>query len=1305
MANIAYQDEYGHIKVKLDAEKCISCGRCYIACKHKARHYEDDTARFFSDLSEGISISLIAAPAIRINIPEYKKLFTYLKRLGVKKIYDVSLGADICVWAHVKHIEKNGPTPLITQPCPVIVNYCEIYRHDLLEYLSPVHSPMGCVSIYMKEYEGITDRIAALSPCVSKTCEFESTGLAQYNVTFSGLIKFLKTNDIKLPQEETGFDHMESGIGSLFPMPGGLKENLEFYLGNKLIIDRAEGYGVFENLNTYANSPKELRPHIFDVLNCHDGCNIGTACEQSVNLFKINRTMDKNRNAATDNRNKEYFESVYKRYNDTLDASRFFRDYQAVSTTFPPITDEDIEKAFELLGKTDEEKQHLDCDACGSETCHNMARKIALGVNIPVNCMVMAMEAAKNEHEQNLAAHEQLSMMEKMREVDERMRVMLDVNPHINIVFNNQFKVFDCNAAAIKFLGYETKEEFIAKFAKRITQSIPPYQSNGRPSIPLSERFATAVKEGSVRFETDMVMAGEMRTLDVNFKRIPYEDSFAIVGYVFDMTDIHRREMELKSARETNELQLAKVNLVVKATKIGLWDMEIVQDDPTDPSNVFTWSDEFRHMLGFSDETDFPNVLGSWSDRLHPEDKGKALEKFEKHLLDTTGKTPYDVEYRIAKKDGKYAHFHASGETIRDENGKALRIAGSLMDITETKNMLLDTEKQRIAAEAANKAKSTFLSTMSHEIRTPMNAILGITEIQLLDEKLEKNTRDAFDKIYASGDMLLGIINDILDLSKIEAGKLELLIDDYEVASLISDTAQLNMMRIGSKPIDFELFVDENMPAVLSGDELRVKQIFNNLLSNAFKYTSAGKVSLSVYAETNDDNDDDNKTIMIISISDTGQGMTKEQINSLFDEYSRFNMQSNRTTEGTGLGMSITQNLIRLMGGTISVESEPGKGSTFVVRLPQGRADSAVLGRGMAENLHQFRTSSRAQMKRVQIAREPMPYGSVLIVDDVETNIYVARGLMAPYGLKIDSADGGFAAIEKIKRGKVYDIVFMDHMMPKMDGIEATKILRDMGYKHPIVALTANAVSGQSDIFLGNGFEDYISKPIDIRQLNNVLNKLIRDRQPPEVIEAARRQAAVKNGQPAENEPQAFVDPRFAEAFVRDAAKSMAALEAINEKHGAYNENDIRTYVIHAHGMKSALANIGKMELAAVALKLEKSGKNGDTETIKNETPAFLDSLRDVIECLTLKSETADDEAADDEDSSYLREKLSAIKAACERYDEKSADIILAEMREKTWSRPTKEILKKISGYLLHSDFDEVLKAVDKITKTAQRTA
>jgi CheY-like chemotaxis protein/two-component sensor histidine kinase len=380
--------------------------------------------------------------------------------------------------------------------------------------------------------------------------------------------------------------------------------------------------------------------------------------------------------------------------------------------------------------------------------------------------------------------------------------------------------------------------------------------------------------------------------------------------------------------------------------------------------------------------------------------------------------------------------------------------------------------------------------------------------MQMEKDELSPDTHEALSKVHNSGYLLLNIINDILDLSKIEAGKLELTPVNYDVASMINDTVQLNIIRYDSKPIRFELQAAEDIPITLYGDELRIKQILNNIITNAFKYTDIGKITMLAAVEYKKHEPTEEPGIdLIFRISDTGRGMTSEQVDKLFDDYTRFNLKANRTTEGTGLGMGITKRLVQLMNGDISVESEKGKGSAFTVRLPQGIvAGAGMFGKELTKSISMLSYDQPAQKKNgPQIVREYMPYGSVLIVDDMEPNLYVARGLMFPYGLSIETAASGPEAISKIKNGAKFDIIFMDHFMPKMDGIETVKIIREFGYTRPIVALTANALVGQADMFMENGFDGFISKPIDIRQLNVTLNKLIRDRYPAETVEAARR--------------------------------------------------------------------------------------------------------------------------------------------------------------------------------------------------------
>jgi CheY-like chemotaxis protein len=422
----------------------------------------------------------------------------------------------------------------------------------------------------------------------------------------------------------------------------------------------------------------------------------------------------------------------------------------------------------------------------------------------------------------------------------------------------------------------------------------------------------------------------------------------------------------------------------------------------------------------------------------------------------------------------------------------------------------------------------------------------------------------------------------------------------------------------------------------------------------------------------------------MIRVSDTGQGMTAEQVRKLGDRFSRFNLDANRKTEGTGLGMNITRNLVQLMSGDIIVESTPGMGSVFTVRLPQLCANSSPIGRELADNLMKLNLKNTTKMKNAQITQEFMPYGRVLVVDDVETNLYVARGLMAPYGISIDTVMSGFETIDKIRDGVEYDIIFMDHMMPRMDGIEATKHIRNLGYKRPVVALTANAITGQAEMFLKNGFDDFISKPIDIRQLNAVLNKLIRDKQPQEILDEARKQ---KNSLYAAGGHNIVIDHQLAQFFVRDAEKAVGILNAIC-KNKCRRTDDIAIFIINIHAMKSALANVGESDLCSMASDLEQAGRDLNIELILSSLPEFIVSLQKIIE----KLKPVDDDTADDDidvDYLYLQEKLRIIKKSCDSFNKKSAKDALVLLKKQPLPRKIKGKLKMISEHLLHSEFDE----------------
>ena len=402
-ANITVERE-GKILIEIDNSKCIACGACLPACHHGSRQFEDDTEQFFADLRSGVPITLITAPATKSNVNEWGRMLSWFRNEGVQRIYDVSLGADICVWGHIRYIQKYGPGPLITQPCPSIVSYIVRHKNELIKYLSPVQSPIGSLAVFMKKYEGVTTKIAAITPCIAKRLEFESTGLVDYNITIKNLSEYIEKHRIVFPAEASGFDSYEAGLGSLFPMPGGLKENIEYYLGKTIRIDKAEGpETVYKKLDEYAEQPESRLPVIYDVLNCGEGCNLGTGTRGDKNIFQINTSMDNARQASIREGHTEYLDDLYKKFDERFRLDDFLRTYDAAPVQMIKITHDDIERAFIDLGKLDDFSRQFNCGSCGCDTCLEMAQKIAKGVNTIENCVVKARNDIQKEQSESIS--------------------------------------------------------------------------------------------------------------------------------------------------------------------------------------------------------------------------------------------------------------------------------------------------------------------------------------------------------------------------------------------------------------------------------------------------------------------------------------------------------------------------------------------------------------------------------------------------------------------------------------------------------------------------------------------------------------------------------------------------------------------------------------------------------------------------------------------------------------------------------------------------------------------------------------
>ncbi|MDR2503372.1 MAG: response regulator [Deltaproteobacteria bacterium] len=617
--------------------------------------------------------------------------------------------------------------------------------------------------------------------------------------------------------------------------------------------------------------------------------------------------------------------------------------------------------------------------------------------------------------------------------------------------------------------------------------------------------------------------------------------------------------------------------------------------------------------------------------------------------------------------------------------------------------------------KAANNAKSTFLANMSHEIRTPMNAIIGFSELTLYKEDLDGEVRETLTKIRNAGKTLLGIINDILDISKIESGKFEIIPVEYDTPSLINDVVALNITRIGEKPIKFILKVDESLPATLLGDELRIKQICNNLLSNAFKYTHEGDVEFSVAADR--DGDD---IRLVLRVKDTGMGIRDQDLSRLFSEYSQVDTRTNRAIEGTGLGLALSKRLAEMMDGTITVESEYGKGSVFTVSLRQKSVTSQSIGPQVAENLKKFRYYSSTLDRSVKLNYLRLPYARVLIVDDVQNNLDIAKGMMKPYGMSIDCVHSGQEAIDLVRREQVkYSAIFMDHMMPGMDGLEAVRIIREeIGTEYaktvPIIALTANAVTGNEDIFMSRGFQAFISKPIDLMLLDALIRRWVRDKKaeneltPDKYVTVGEDKLLdIRSGQPRRKgvERRSGFDRRDRQRDDHESAevkihgldwnKGLDRFggdeETFLEVLQSYLSNNIPLfhqasqvtpqslpdYAIVVHGLKGSSYGICAETVGHMAEELEHAAKAGDFNFVHKNNAAFLaaaDKLLADLDVL-LKVRAQKTKPAKDEPPARL---VADLARAAKDFDIDAVDALLEEMESCSYRPPWDELVVRL---------------------------
>lgn len=548
---------------------------------------------------------------------------------------------------------------------------------------------------------------------------------------------------------------------------------------------------------------------------------------------------------------------------------------------------------------------------------------------------------------------------------------------------------------------------------------------------------------------------------------------------------------------------------------------------------------------------------------------------------------------------------------------------------------------EKVRAESANHAKSDFLANMSHEIRTPINAVLGMNEMilredQRAQELAKSDSAEVMETlrnigVYANdvknaGHNLLAIINDILDFSKIEAGKMDITEAPYQLSSLLNDLNNMILFKAQDKRLDFKIDVDRTLPDDLYGDEVRVRQILTNILGNAVKYTEKGSVRLTLRGEEQGDG-----TILLkAEVCDTGIGIRPEDKEKLFTKFQRLEMERNSTVEGTGLGLVITQRLLDMMGGTISVESEYGKGSVFTVTIPQRIVSNVSVGN--------FQERFETNMQKGGVYKESFraPSAKVLVVDDTRINLAVVSNLLKSTLMQIDTSLSGAEAVKKAEDTE-YDLILMDQRMPEMDGTEALHKIREISggknKKTPVICLTADAVIGAKERYLSEGFSDYLTKPIDSFALEKMLRKylpeskieLVKEDIKPEETSVEKKEDEISDSfnvlraagvDPSEGLQYTNNDESFYRSLLIEYAVSYPEkTEKIKESFSAENWKE---YGVYVHALKSTSKMIGAMELSDLAAKLEEAAAKSDTDTIKGKQDLMMKRYEAVARAIIL---------------------------------------------------------------------------------------